>query len=121
MQVTNRQNIARTLGQRFASVEAWAIDLGSRRVYSLRLLHPWLYGLLAFVIGGFVVGSFTMTTYANWAYEGVNLRIAFWQVVGGSIGGGLANVILAFAYARTIRPTLPAMAASGIIRPQAHG
>ncbi|OYV40527.1 MAG: hypothetical protein B7Z80_04260, partial [Rhodospirillales bacterium 20-64-7] len=91
MQVTNRQNIARTLGQRFASVEAWAIDLGSRRVYSLRLLHPWLYGLLAFVIGGFVVGSFTMTTYANWAYEGVNLRIAFWQVVGGSIGGGLAN------------------------------
>ncbi|HEX2943647.1 MAG TPA: hypothetical protein VHO91_21505 [Rhodopila sp.] len=116
MQVTNQQNVARTLGDVVSSAESRAIDLASSRVYRLRMLHPWLYGLMAFVAGGFLVGSFTMTTYANWAYEGVNLRIAFWQVVCGSIGGGLAMVALAFAYARTIYPTLPAMAAAGIIR-----
>jgi hypothetical protein len=68
--------------------------------------HPWLLGLIAFVVGGGAVSFFTMTTYANWAYQSIDLKVALYQVVAGGVGGGVVAMILAFAYARTIRATL---------------
>ena len=114
MQVTKQQSAARKIGEKESAAEDGAIGLASSRVYRLRAGHPVLFGVIAFVVGAFVLGAFTMTTYGNWAFEGVNLVTALWQVICGSLGGGIAAVIAAFAYAHTLRPTMGAMQADGI-------
>jgi hypothetical protein len=94
------------IGEAAAKVETGAIRLATRRVYEFRTRHPWVYGLTAFILGGGFIGVFTMTTYTNWAFEGIDLKTAVYQVVFGSLGGGIAAVVLAFAYARTVRETI---------------
>jgi protein-S-isoprenylcysteine O-methyltransferase Ste14 len=99
------------------SADDKAIGLITSPVYRFRVRHPMLYAAIAFVLGGAVVGLFTMTTYTNWAFEGIDLKTAFYQVIFGSLGGGIVLVILAFAYTATIRPTL----ASGTQNPPQSG
>jgi hypothetical protein len=72
-------------------------------VYRLRMRHLFAYGLIAFVIGPAALGLLTMTTYGTWAYEGINLKTALYQVIFGSLGGGNVAVVLAFAYIRSGR------------------
>jgi hypothetical protein len=93
-----------------------AIDLGTNPIARLRLRHPYLYGLAAFILGGGFISFFTMTTYTNWAYEGVNLATAMYQIVFGGLGGGIVSVILAFAYAGSIRQTREPMKSNGTSR-----
>ncbi len=93
------------LGHAIASGEEKALDLGTNRIYPLRLRHPYLYGVTAFILGGGLISIFVMTTYTNWAYEGVNLTTAVYQIVFGGLGGGLVAVILAFAYAASVKST----------------
>jgi len=95
-------SIALALGEAISTIEEGAINLGTNRIYRFRLRHPVLYGLIAFILGGGFISIFTMTTYTNWAYEGIDLTTAFYQVVLGGLFGGLITVILAFAYAGTI-------------------
>jgi hypothetical protein len=106
---TQKGGAALALGNAVATAEEAAIDLGTNRIYRLQARHPYLYGLAAFILGGGIVSIFTMTTYVNWTYEGVNLTRAVYQVVLGGLGGGIVFVILAFAYARSVKPTLGTM------------
>jgi hypothetical protein len=94
------------VGEAAAKVEAGIIRLATRRVYQFRVRHPWVYALIAFILGSSFIGVFTMTTYTNWEFEGIDLKTAIYQVVFGSLGGGIALVVLAFAYARTVRDTI---------------
>ena len=72
---------ALVLGNAVATAEDEAIQLGTNRLYRVRARHPYLYGAAAFIIGGSLASMFMMTTYANWAYEGVNLTTATYQIV----------------------------------------
>ncbi len=103
------------VGQAASKAEETALGLGTNRIYWFRVRHPFVYGWAAFLIGGGIVALFTMTTYKNWSYEGVNLVAAFYEVVLGGLGGGIAAVLLAFAYTRSIRPTLAPMKADHVI------
>lgn len=96
---------AAALGETIANAEEKAIDFATRRVYRFRLHHPYLYGLAAFIVGGAVISIFTMTTYTNWAFEGVNLTTAVYQTLFGGLGGGVASAILAFGYAANVKGT----------------
>jgi hypothetical protein len=98
-------SIALSIGKAISTVEAGAINLGTNRIDRFRLRHPVLYGFIAFVLGGGLVSIFTMTTYTNWAYEGIDLTTAVYQVVLGGLSGGIAAAILAFAYAATVGRT----------------
>ncbi len=106
---------ALALGEAAATAEKKALELGTNRIYRVRLRHPFLYGLTAFILGGGFVSIFTMTTYENWAYEGINLTTAVYQVVLGGLCGGLVAVMLAFVYAGSIRRTREPMKRGGII------
>lgn len=110
------QRVALALGERISTVEDRAIGLATNRVYQFRVRHPALYGLAAFIIGGGLVTIFTITTYTNMAFEGVNMTTALHEVIFGGLGGGIASVLLAFAYTRTIGPTLGPLKSDGIIR-----
>jgi hypothetical protein len=97
---------ADAVGGAVMSAEDIALALSTSRLVRFRIRHPKVYGLLAFFIGGGVVALFTMSTYANWAYQSVDLRTALYQVVLGGLFGGLALLAAAFAYAAAIRSTL---------------
>ncbi len=113
---TTPQTIALRLGQAATAVEETAIDLGTSRVYRFRRRHPVVYGLAAFILGSGFIAVFTMTTYKDWAYQSIDLKVALYQIIAGGLGGGIVAVMLAFAYTRAIRPTLPPMRAAGVIR-----
>lgn len=93
------------LGEAVATAEHQATELGTNRIYRLRLRHPYLCGLAAFILGGSLISIFTMTTYANWAFEGINLTTAVYQTVLGGLLGGIVTIILAFVYAGSVRRT----------------
>jgi hypothetical protein len=114
MKILEKQSVPLVVGEAAAAAEAAALGAMINPVYRLRMRHPLLYGLIAFVMGGGIVALFTMSTYGNWAYEGIDLKLAFYQVIFGSIGGGLVMTVLAFAYIRTIRPSIAPMAADRI-------
>jgi hypothetical protein len=109
------ERIALETGNVVGGAEEALLTMGTSRVYRFRLRHPWLYGIIAFIIGGGFISVFTMTTYTNWVYQSINLKVALYQVVFGGLGGGVVAVILAFAYTAAIRPTLPAMRSDGVI------
>jgi hypothetical protein len=98
--------VAEAVGGAIMSAEDATLDISTNRLLRFRMRHPKVYGLLAFIIGGGVVALFTMSTYANWAYQSVDLRTALYQVVLGGLFGGLVLLALAFAYAAAIRSTL---------------
>jgi len=108
--------IALELGNAIGSAEKAVLTTGTSRVVRFRMRHPWLYGIMAFIIGGGFIAVFTMTTYKDWAYDGINLKLAFYQTLFGGLGGGIATVVLAFAYTGTIGKTLPAMKSTGAIK-----
>jgi hypothetical protein len=110
------EQIALELGNAVGGAEQAVLTAGTSRVYRFRRRHPWLYGIITFMIGGGFIAVFTMTTYKNLAFEGVNLKAAMYQIIFGGLGGGIATVILAFAYAGTIGKTLPAMKLSSVIK-----
>ncbi len=91
-------------GEMEQRAEDASINLASTGVYRFRQRHPVWYGLIAFFIGGGAVAIFTMTTYRNWVFEGVNLTAAVYQVVIGGLIGGIVVALLAFAYAAMLRP-----------------
>ncbi len=67
------------------------------------------------MIGGGLMSIFTMSTYANWVYQSIDLVTVFYQVLLGGLGAGIVCVILAFAYTATIGRTLEPMHEAGII------
>jgi uncharacterized iron-regulated membrane protein len=112
--MTGKQQAALAIAKKIATVEDKAINRGTKGIYRLRMRHPYLYGFAAFVLGGGLISIFTMTTYTNWAYEGVNLSTALHQIIFGGLGGGIVAVILAFAYAGSIGRTREGMTSTGI-------
>jgi hypothetical protein len=113
--ITNATSRPLAIGEAVGRTEQRFIDLVTNRVYRLRRHHPWLYGLLAFVIGSAVVALFTMSTYKSWSFVSIDLTTAFYQVLLGGLGGGIALMVLAFSHTRTIEPTLVPMRDQGII------
>jgi hypothetical protein len=98
-------HVVTAVGDAEMHAEDAALRMGTSRIYRLRTRHPLLYGLAAFVIGGGLVALFTMSTYANWAYQSIDLKVALYRVVLGGLGGGAVLVVLAFAYAASVRST----------------
>lgn len=103
------------LSEASASVEATLLNVSTNRIYRFRVRHPWVYGLIAFIIGGGAIAVFTMTTYKNWAYQSIDLKVALYQIIFGGLGGGIVAVALAFGYTAAVSPTVPALRASGLI------
>jgi len=99
----------RSVGNAVIVADEALLTFATSRVYRFRARHPWLYGMIAFVLGGGLVAIFTMSTYKNWAYESIDLTIVLRQVILGGLGGGIVAIVLAFAYANTVRDTMPAM------------
>jgi hypothetical protein len=89
-------------GETAAAVEDGFIRTSTSGVWRFRQRHPIVYGLLAFVLGGGFIAVFTMTTYSNWAYDGVDLKAAVYQIVFGGLGAGIISVVLAFAYTAAV-------------------
>lgn len=118
MENTKEPNAALRAGELSGRMEEKALGLATNRIYRLHQRHPILFAIAAFLIGAFVVGLFTMISYSNWAYEGIDGTRAFWQLVGGSLIGGLAGLGLAFWYITEIRPTLRPMRKGGVIPPR---
>jgi hypothetical protein len=106
---------APALGEVEAELETGALGLGTNGAYRFRSRHPWLYGLSAFVAGGALAALFVAIPYLRTTYDSPDLKAWLYETVIGGLGGGLAAVVLAFAYAAAVRPTLEAMQASGII------
>jgi hypothetical protein len=69
----------------------------------------------AFIAGGALATLFVAITFLQTTYDSPDLKAALYETVIGGLGGGLAAVILAFAYTAAIRPTLGAMQSAGII------
>ena len=99
-------NMPRAIGNEAAKIEGGAIRLGTAGVYRFRERHPWVYGLIAYLIGSGLIAIIIVISYENWSFEGVNLKAAVYELVGGAFAGGVVMVVLAFAYARTIRPAI---------------
>ena len=55
--------VALATGETVATAEKAALDLGTNRVYRFRLRHPFVYGLIAFILGGGLVAFATLLTY----------------------------------------------------------
>ncbi len=104
--VPNATATVRVVGGAVIRGERKAVTLSTSRLVRFRVRHPFLYGLIAFVAGGGIVSLFTMSTYTNWAYQSIDLKVALYQVVFGGLGGGIALLVLAFLYAADIRQTL---------------
>jgi hypothetical protein len=101
--------IIQGVGNTVIAAEDAVLTGGTSRLYQFRVRHPWIYGIAAFMLGGGFVAVFTMTTYKNWVYESINLKVALYQVVFGGLGGGIVAVILAFALAGVLGNTFPSM------------
>jgi hypothetical protein len=112
---TGTDNTALALGQTVAKTEKAALDLGTNRVYRFRASHPGIYGLVAFILGSGVVALFILLTYLKSTFESPDLKVAMYDLVFGGLGGGIAAVLLAFAYTSSIRATLEPMKAGGVI------
>ncbi|WP_428488317.1 hypothetical protein [Rhodopila sp.] len=108
-------SIPLALGETASKVEDTSVALGTNWIYRIRMRHPLLYGLGAFIIGSGLLAIFTMTTYKNWSFEGVNLKTAVYQVFWGGLCGGIVATALAFAYTSLIRPTLAPLKSAGVI------
>jgi hypothetical protein len=102
-------------GETVATAEKAALDLGTNRVYRFRRRHPFVYGLIAFIIGAGLVALAIVLTYLKSTYESPDLKAALYDFIIGGTGGGIAAVVLAFAYTGAIRRTLEPMRAAGII------
>ncbi len=100
------QSLAMATGDRVAEVEDGVIRRGTAGVYRFRVRHPWVYGLIAYIIGSGLIAIVTVISYGSWAFQGVNLKAAVYELVGGAFAGGVVMVVLAFSYARTVRPTI---------------
>lgn len=105
---------ATALGEVEAKLETGALGLGTNRVYRFRSRHPWIYGLGAFIAGGALAVLFVAIPYLRTTYESPDLEAALYETVIGGLGGGLAAVVLAFAYTAAIRPALGAMRSGGV-------
>ncbi len=110
------EQIALGVGEAVTSAEDALLTSTPNGLYQFRMRHPWLYGIIAFVLGGGLVAVFTMTRYTNWVYESINLKVALYQVIFGGLAGGIAAVLLAFGFARILRNTLSGSSSTGLIK-----
>jgi hypothetical protein len=110
------QRPQRALEKTVLGAEQAALTVGTSGVYRFRAGHPWLYGIIAFFLGGAVVSAFIISGYSNWVYEGINLKVALYKLVVGGVAGGIVGIILAFAVTRVFRTTLPALRSAGVIK-----
>jgi hypothetical protein len=94
------------LVSRLAAVETEAEDgalsLMTSGVVRFGTRHPLIYAALAFIIGGGIVSLFTMSTYAWWVHYPIDVVTPLYQTVIGGVAGGIAMVIVAFAYRRSL-------------------
>lgn len=109
------ERVALKAGQNAGRIEAVLLGLPTLRLYRFSTRHPRLYLLLAFLLGAFIIAAFTVSTYLGRTDGTIDLAGAFWLLVAGSAGGGLAMAVIAVVWQRTIRPTLGAMERDGII------
>ena len=96
---------AMAIGSTEAQVEDTALDDATNGVYRFRSRHPWIYGAGAFVLGGLLAAIFVAIPYLKTTYESPDLTVAFHHLVIGGLGGGVAAIILAFAYTGAVRRT----------------
>ena len=96
--------VAERAGAAEQNAEDLVIGIATGGVYGFRLRHPFVYGLIAFIIGGGATAVAIASTYRNWTFEGVDLTTAVYQIVFGSLAGAIVLTLLAFAYAATMRP-----------------
>nr|WP_294530785.1 hypothetical protein [uncultured Rhodopila sp.] len=106
--------VALAAGNAVGTAEKAALKLGTNRVYRFRLRHPFLYGLAAFIAGAGVVAAFILLSVLKTTYESPDLKAALYDLIIGGAGGGIAAVVLAFAYTGAIRQTLKPMQAAGL-------
>ena len=99
-----------------SSAQKTSAAMNFHGIYWFRIRHPFVYGLSAFIIGGGFVAIFTMTTYKNWDFEGIDLVTAFYQIIAGGLGGGIITAALAFVYTGAIGPGIPPMKSANVIR-----
>ncbi len=105
---------AMALGTAEARVEDAALEDATNGVYRFRSRHPWIYGAGAFVLGSLLAAIFVAIPYLKTTYESADLTVAFHRLVIGGLGGGVAAVILAFAYTGAVRRTYRSRNAGGI-------
>jgi hypothetical protein len=101
-----KPTLFRTILQAEQTAEDGVIRLATQRLLHFRQRHPLLYGLIAFVLGGALVSLFVLSPYVAWLFDGyaVDYVTALRRLIVGGLGGGLAALVLAFLYARSLRP-----------------
>lgn len=101
------------VGERMGRIEDAFVRLGTEGVYRFRERHAFWFALIAYLVGSGLIAIVTVMSYGNWSYVGINLTAAVYELVGGAFAGGVTAMVLAFGYARTVRPIL-----SGVTEPK---